>query len=182
MSHALRTRLAAVLATLAAVGLTVAAQPAHAAGTVSCDTAGTMYFRPGVQVIPLPQDIEIRGANGACRDSTGLGIREAKLTANFTGVWLTCELGGGGTGHGTGTVEWILANGNRVPSQLDLNFESNIASEVTLTGQVVGGPLDGERFSSHLSADLLRGSLKCTVGAPFGGAKSVGYTGSFTVG
>jgi hypothetical protein len=178
-----RTRLAALLVTAVAVaGLAGITSPAQAAGSVTCDTSGTLYFNPGVQVIPLKQDIEIRGSNGSCRDSTGLGIDEAKLTANFSGVWLTCELGGGGTGHGTGTLEWTLSNGSRARSDLDLNFESNIASEVTLSGQVVGGQLDGERFSSNISADLLRGGLKCTAGALFGGAKSVGYNGSFTVG
>ncbi|MEU1878744.1 hypothetical protein ABZ470_15640 [Streptosporangium sp. NPDC020072] len=186
MSQPRRVRGAALLAALVAAtgltGLTSLTSPAHAAGSVTCDTAGTMYFKPGVQIVPLRQDIEIRGANGSCRDSTGLGIDEARLTANFSGVWLTCELGGGGTGHGTGTLDWIQDDGTRARSNLDLNFESNIASEVTLSGQVVGGPLDGERFSAHLSADLLRGTLKCTVGGPFGGAKSVGYHGEFTVG
>ncbi|MFD0884413.1 hypothetical protein ACFQ08_07580 [Streptosporangium algeriense] len=183
MSPSRRARGAALLAALvAATGLASLASPAHAAGSVTCDTAGTMYFKPGVQIVPIRQDIEIRGANGSCRDSTGFGVNEAKLTANFSGVWLTCELGGGGTGHGTGTLDWVLNNGERGRSNLDLNFESNIASEVTLSGQVLGGPLDGKRFSAHLSADLLRGALKCTIGGPFGGAKSVGYHGSFTVG
>ncbi|GAA0917827.1 hypothetical protein [Nonomuraea longicatena] len=181
--HHLRARLAAPLTALAAIaGLTLAAPTAHAAGTITCDTSGTMYFKPGVQVVPLKQDIEIRGANGSCRDSTDLGIEAAKLTANFSGVWLTCELGGGGTGHGTGVIEWSLSDGSRARSRLDLTFESNFASEVTISGQVIGGPLDGAKYTSHLSADLLRGGLKCTAGALFGGAKSIGYDGSLTVG
>ncbi|MEV4395342.1 hypothetical protein [Nonomuraea sp. NPDC049607] len=183
MSPIPRSRVAALLATLIAVtGLISLTTPADAAGSLTCDTSGTMYFKPGVQIVPLKQDIEIRGANGSCRDSTGLGIDEARLTANFGGVWLTCELGGGGTGHGTGTLDWTLNDGRKARSDLDLNFESNIASEVTLSGQVVGGPLDGEKFSAHLHADLFRGSLKCTVGGPFGGAKSIGYHGDLTVG
>ncbi|MEV4394777.1 hypothetical protein [Nonomuraea sp. NPDC049607] len=75
MPQSHRPRITALLAALiTAAGLTSLASPAHAAGSVTCDTSGTMYFKPGVQIVPLKQDIEIRGANGSCRDSTSLGI------------------------------------------------------------------------------------------------------------
>jgi hypothetical protein len=156
---------------------------AQAAGiSVSCSASGKTLFSPGVQLFPIPQQVTYRGAEEECTDTSAVGIREAKITANFQNVILSCLAGGIGTGTGSGSITWTLNNGAKATSWVELRIDRTVLNVASVSGHVRQGVFAGQSFSGDFSTDLLGGAGKCTLGAPFGGVKEAAFTGNFSIG
>lgn len=155
--------------------------PAQPNVPVSCSASGTTYFSPGVQVLPMPQHISYQGQEGQCADSSGLGIREAKITANFENVIVSCVAGGMRTGNGSGTIEWTLDDGTKLTSQVDLSIDRTALNTASVSGHVTQGRFQGQGFSGEFTTDLFGGAGKCTIGAPMGGVKDAAFNGRYSI-
>lgn len=167
------------------VGLTLTAPAvaqAQANVSVSCDASGQTLFSPGVQLIPLPQQITYRGREEQCNDTSGYGVSAAKITANFQNVIASCLAGGMRTGNGSGTIEWTLGNGLKVRSQVQLTIDRTVLHTASASGYISQGPFAGQGFSAEITTDLVSGAAKCTLGALLGGIKEAPFTGHFSVG
>ncbi|WP_329166378.1 hypothetical protein OG709_14255 [Streptomyces sp. NBC_01267] len=184
---ALLTRRTSLTLTAAgmAVGVSLSA-PATAQAdphiSVSCTAAGETHFSPGVQLFPLPQQIAYEGKNSGCVDNSGVGIREAKISAGFRDVIISCVAGGFGTGSGSGIIEWTLDDGTKLSSQVDLRIDHTILNTSSVSGHVRQGPFQEQSFSGEFTTALFGGAGKCTAGAPFGGVRNAAFTGQFSVG
>lgn len=188
MTSAVRTaarRMALALSTaglVAGLGLAAPAMADAAPGvTVSCESTGPMHFSPGVELLPLPQHIMYDGQGGTCNDNSGVGIRAASLSAGFEGVVISCEAGGFDTGSGSGTIQWVLADGSVVESTVDLEFSHNIGNLVAISGTVTSGLFTHHTFSGSFTTDLFGGAGKCTLHAPFGGLTEATFDGQFSI-
>ncbi|HEX4813087.1 MAG TPA: hypothetical protein VFV66_10095 [Nonomuraea sp.] len=177
------TKTLATLAALGAAGLTLAATsaPAQAAVSVACDASGTTNFTPGVQAVPISQQISYRGDDRTCSDHTGFGIRSARITADLHNVELSCLASGGGSGSGSATIEWTTGGG-RQTSEIDITIDSSVLNSGKVSGVVRRGPFEGQRFSGQFDTNLLTGAFSCTFGAPLGGVKNATFNGHYTIG
>ncbi|MFD7019869.1 hypothetical protein [Streptomyces sp. NPDC059928] len=182
--HSRSRRLAVAVAGAALSAGAALALPASASAapnvTVSCSAAGQTHFSPGVQLWPRPQHVSYQGQEGPCNDNSDIGIRSARITADFDGVTLSC-LSGGGTGSGTGTIEWTTLDGYRLRSVVNLTIDETVLNDATVTGYVTDGPLKGHGFSGTFNTNLFSGAGKCTIGAPFGGVKEADFTGEYSI-
>ncbi|NDZ81583.1 hypothetical protein G3I19_24235 [Streptomyces sp. SID10853] len=170
----------AAMAVGLAVGSPAAAQAAPNV-SISCSAAGETHFSPGVQLFPLSQHVTYQGENSRCADNSGLGVREARISAGFQGVIVSCVAGGFGTGSGSGTIEWILDDGTRLTSQVELRIDRTVLNTATVSGYVRQGRFEGQSFSGEFTTELFGGAGKCTVGAPFGGVRNAAFTGQFSI-
>ncbi|QNT91873.1 hypothetical protein HEP81_01544 [Streptomyces griseofuscus] len=101
--------------------------------TISCSASGRTHFTPGVQLWPRQQHVSYQGRDGRCNDNTDIGISSACITADFDGVTLGC-LSGGGTGSGTGTIEWTTVDGYRLRSTFNLTIDKTVLNDANVTG------------------------------------------------
>ncbi|WP_214415113.1 hypothetical protein [Sphaerisporangium fuscum] len=182
MSTPLKTAVLAAAVALGGLAVPATATTAHAAATsVSCDASGTTNFTPGVQLFPQSHQVSYRGDDRTCNDNSGMGIQSARITADFTGVELSCLASNFGAGAGSGTIEWTI-NGAKLKSRVDLTIDSSVLNKATVSGVVRSGPFEGQRFSGEFETNLLGGAGKCTFGAPFGGVKNAAFTGHYSIG
>ncbi|MBX7554204.1 hypothetical protein ABZX95_40335 [Streptomyces sp. NPDC004232] len=148
--------------------------------SVSCSASGETHFSPGVQLWPRQQHVSYQGQDGQCNDNTEASIASARITADFDGVTLSC-LSGGGTGSGTGTIEWSTTDGYRLRSVVNLTIDRTVLNDATVSGYVTEGLFKGHGFSGTFSTSLFGGAGKCTIGAPFGGVKEAAFTGEYSI-
>ncbi|MGI5478722.1 hypothetical protein [Streptomyces lavendofoliae] len=189
-TRAVRT-LATALATASLSAGIALATPAvsHAADpnvSISCSTAGNIHFEPGVQLIPTPQQANIR-MEGDCYDNSGddnggMTIASARLTSGFDGLIISCLASPLANGQGTGTVEWTLDNGETATSQVDMRIERTVLNTAHITGNVTEGRFEGQQFTADIHMSFWQGVGDCTVGAPLGGVQNAGIAGQFTIG
>ncbi|MEU6999793.1 hypothetical protein [Nonomuraea sp. NPDC046570] len=185
MASSFVTSLAGITAA-AALSLTTAALTAPTAAqanavSVSCDASGITSFTPGVQLFPQSHQVTYRGDEAICNDHTGLGVQSARLTADFSGVTLSCLASAFGQGTGSGTIEWNIG-GSRLQSRLDLNIDETFLNTAKVSGVIHEGPFEGRRFTGQIETSLLGGAGKCTFGLPFGGVKNANFTGHYSIG
>jgi hypothetical protein len=178
---------AVALATIGmATGLALGASPlAQAAPSpnvaVSCSTAGQLHFEPGVQIVPLPQQATLYG-EGNCTDNSGVGIRSARLSSSFQNFLFGCIATPSSGGTGSGVVEWTLDDGSKTTSKVDMHWDHTILNTGRISGHITSGMFAGQGVSAQLKVSLFQGVGECTIGAPMGGVKDAGVSGTITVG
>ncbi|MDG9720669.1 hypothetical protein [Streptomyces sp. DH24] len=167
-----------------AAGLGLSGAPGAQAApnvAVSCSTAGQLNFQPGVQIIPLPQQATLNG-EGSCTDNSGVGIRSAKLSASFYNFLFSCVATPSSGGSGSGTIEWTLDDGSKTTSKVDMKWDHTVLNTGHISGHIRQGMFAGEGFNADLQVSLFQGIGECTVGAPMGGVKNAGASGTFAIG
>ncbi|MEU8917301.1 hypothetical protein [Streptomyces nigrescens] len=162
------------------LGAPAVAQAAPNVG-VSCSTAGQLHFEPGVQIIPLRQQATLSG-EGSCTDNSGVGIRSAKLSSAYQNFLFSCVTTPSSGGTGSGTIEWTLDDGSTVTSNVDMKWDRTVLNTGHISGHVRQGIFAGEGFTADLKVSLFQGLGECTIGAPMGGVKDTGVTGTFSIG
>ncbi|SEG64247.1 hypothetical protein SAMN05444920_103659 [Nonomuraea solani] len=179
------SKLAKTLPALATLGVSAlflaAPQPAQAVTEISCDAAGDTHFSPGVQMFPQSEAVAYRGTERGCIDHSDMGITSARLSATFGDVDLSCVASDFGGGTGTATIEWTV-NGGKQTSTVDLTIDETMLNTAKVSGVVTKGVFEGQRFTGEFDTNLLGGAGKCTAGALFGGVKSAGFKGHFSIG
>lgn len=189
-SRAVRTMATALATAGLSVGLALAnpalAQADEPSVSISCSTSGNIHFEPGVQLIPTPQQADIR-MEGNCYDNSGdanggMTIAGARLTSGFNGLVISCLASPLARGEGSGTIEWTMDNGEKVTSQVDMRIDRTVLNTAHLTGHVTGGRFEGQQFTADIHMSFWQGVGDCTVGAPMGGVKNAGIAGQFTIG
>lgn len=185
--HSIAKRIpAAVTAlTIAATtaGLTLSAPtPANADPKVfvSCSTTGQAHFTPGIQIIPLPEQVTWR-EDGNCQDYSGNGIDQATLSTAFQNQVMSCVASPASTGTGSGIIEWTLGNESKITSGVDLNLDRTFLNMAHITGVVRQGAFIGRQFAGDVRVDFFQGAGDCTAGIPSGGLTEASLTGNFTI-
>lgn len=177
--HAARVA-AAVLASAGLAGALGVAAPAAEAQSisVSCETSGEAHFDPGVHVIPFPQEITLFGEERQCQNNSSLPIESATLSGSIRDALLSCEVGFGGGGEGSGTIEWELENGETVSSIVEMDVDFTALWTASLSGVVLDGVFEGEEFTFSLTVDPLDAVFGCVTF----GVDEIDYEGTFAVG
>ncbi|MET9444389.1 hypothetical protein [Streptomyces sp. NPDC006610] len=163
-----------------------AVQAADTDVAISCSTSGNIHFEPGVQLIPTPQQANIR-MEGNCYDNSGdpnsgTTIAGARVTSGFEGLVLSCLASPLARGEGSGTIEWTLDNGETATSTVDMRIDRTVLNTAHITGHVTQGRFQNQDFTADIHMSFWQGVGDCTVGAPMGGVKDAGIAGQFTIG
>ncbi|GAA4917790.1 hypothetical protein HD597_005763 [Nonomuraea thailandensis] len=179
MSVLTKTLSAVAALGLAAVAVAVTPGSAQAAVSISCQASGSTSFSPGVQAVPMNQQISYRGDSRTCADHSGSGIRSARITADLHDIELGCVASSGGTGSGSATIQWEPGGQS---SEVDITVDSSVLATGQVSGTVTRGPFEGQRFTGEFETSLVRGAFDCSVGAFAGGVRRGNFTGRFTIG
>jgi hypothetical protein len=171
---------AMMLASVSVIGaLAVTAPSAQAQDVVaSCDASGEAHFSPGVHVVPFPQQVTLFGESEPCQNNSEFPIESATLDGSLSNVLLSCVAGFEGGGEGSGTIEWELANGFTVTSEVDMDLNFTALWTARFSGVVTDGAFDGEEFNFSMTVNPLDAVLGCVTF----GVKEIDYDGTFSVG
>ncbi|NUO99573.1 MAG: hypothetical protein HOW71_12990 [Nonomuraea sp.] len=172
--------------TLAATGvtalcLTATPVPAHAATTISCKVSGQAQYMPGAQRLLQPDLVMQQRRVWNCVDRGNLGVATARLTANFTGVDLSCGARNFSTATGWVTIVWTI-RGVEQTSKAQVAITEVAGNTAKVSGTVKSGQFLGRPFTGRFDTTLFGGTGTCISGSGIGNSITTTFKGDFSVG
>ncbi|AOS63606.1 hypothetical protein [Actinoalloteichus hymeniacidonis] len=167
-----------LLATVFMATTMVTAVPTASAqqGPVTCGVSGEAGFQPSVLLVPRQSRLTLDGDEAACIDADG-EVAAASFQGIADGV-LSCLGSPEGT-SGRGQISWTLDDGTVETSTVDFVLAGTSLAHVELTGFVIAGRYEGERFTAQFNVEIINPGVRC---ATFLGVDSAGYEGTFSIG